>query len=36
LTAVVVSDGSRIVMEDNLAQGIEALLDPRRSQPVRD
>jgi uncharacterized membrane protein (UPF0182 family) len=36
LTAVVVSDGSRIVMENNLAQGIEALLDPRRSQPVRD
>ena len=32
LTAVVVSDGSRIVMQPTLAEGIEALLDPSRSQ----
>ena len=34
LTAVVVSDGSRIVMEATLAKGIEALLDPNRSRPL--
>lgn len=34
LTAVVVSDGHRIVMEPTLARGIDALLDPRRAQPV--
>ena len=32
LTAVVVSDGSRIVMQPTLAEGIEALLDPSRAQ----
>ncbi|MFM7675964.1 MAG: UPF0182 family protein [Synechococcus sp.] len=31
LTRVVVSDGTRIAMEDSLEKGIEALLDPRRS-----
>jgi len=34
LTAVVVSDGSRIVMQPTLAAGIEALLDPSRSQDM--
>ncbi|CAK6693712.1 UPF0182 family protein [Synechococcus sp. CCY9201] len=31
LTRVVVSDGTRIAMEETLEKGIEALLDPRRS-----
>ncbi|MFM1811646.1 MAG: hypothetical protein RLZZ336_584 [Cyanobacteriota bacterium] len=34
LTAVVVSDGSRIVMEATLAEAIDALLDPHRSRPL--
>jgi len=34
LTAVVVSDGSRIAMESSLERGLEALLDSRRSRPA--
>jgi len=34
LTAVVVSDGSRIAMESSLERGLDALLDPRRSRPA--
>ena len=34
LTAVVVSDGTRIAMEPTLEQGIEALLNPARSRPA--
>ncbi len=36
LTRVVVSDGTRIAMENSLEEGIEALLDPRRSVPAGD
>ena len=36
LTRVVVSDGTRIAMEASLAEAIEALLDPRRSQVASD
>ncbi len=34
LTRVVVSDGTRIAMEATLERGIEALLNPARSQPA--
>ena len=34
LTRVVVTDGTRIAMESTLERGIEALLDPARSQPA--
>jgi uncharacterized membrane protein (UPF0182 family) len=36
LTRVVVSDGTRIAMENTLEQGIEALLDPKLSVPTGD
>ncbi len=36
LTRVVVSDGTRIAMENTLEQGIEALLDPKLSVPAGD
>jgi uncharacterized membrane protein (UPF0182 family) len=36
LTRVVVSDGTRIAMENTLEQGIEALLDPKLSLPTGD
>jgi uncharacterized membrane protein (UPF0182 family) len=36
LTRVVVSDGTRIAMEASLAEAIEALLDPQRSQVASD